>query len=30
MTGTLESDGLLHRIQLRDVPLYGVAVLRLA
>ena len=27
MTGTLECDGLMHRIQLRDVPLYGVALL---
>ena len=27
MTGTLESDGLLHRVRLRDVPLYGVALL---
>jgi hypothetical protein len=27
MTGALESDGLVHRIQLRDVPLYAVALL---
>jgi hypothetical protein len=27
MSGVLESDGLVHRIQLRDVPLYGVALL---
>ncbi|MDF2760076.1 MAG: hypothetical protein K0S99_2710, partial [Thermomicrobiales bacterium] len=27
MSGALESDGLIHRIQLRDVPLYGVALL---
>jgi hypothetical protein len=27
MTGVLESDGLLHQIHLRDVPLYGVALL---
>lgn len=27
MTGTLESEGARHRIALRDVPLYGVALL---
>jgi hypothetical protein len=27
MTGAVESDGLIHRIQLRDVPLYGIALL---
>jgi hypothetical protein len=27
MTGALESDGLVHRIRLRDVSLYGVALL---
>jgi len=27
MTGALESDGLMHRIQLRDMPLYGVVLL---
>jgi hypothetical protein len=27
MTGALESDGQMHRLQLRDVPLYGVALL---
>jgi hypothetical protein len=27
MTRALESDGLMHRIQLRDVPLYSVALL---
>jgi hypothetical protein len=27
MPGALESDGLVHRIQLRDVPLYAVALL---
>ena len=27
MTGLLERDGLIHRIRLRDVPLYGVALL---
>ena len=27
MTGALESDGLVHRLQLSDVPLYGVALL---
>jgi hypothetical protein len=26
-TGTLESDGLWHRIRLRDVPLYSIALL---
>jgi hypothetical protein len=30
MTGALESDGHLHRVQLCDVPLYGVALLELA
>ncbi len=28
MTGVLERDGLLHRLRLRDVPLYGVALLK--
>jgi hypothetical protein len=27
MSGTLESDGLMHRIRLRDVPIYSVALL---
>jgi hypothetical protein len=27
MTGALESSGLMHRFRLRDVPLYGVALL---
>jgi hypothetical protein len=27
MTGALESDGLIHRIQLHDVPIYGVTLL---
>jgi hypothetical protein len=27
MTGVLESDGLRHKLQLRDVPLYGIALL---
>jgi hypothetical protein len=27
MTGELESDGHMHRIRLRDVALYGVALL---
>ncbi len=27
MAGTLESEGFQHRIQLRDVPLYGVVLL---
>jgi hypothetical protein len=27
MTGALERDGLVHRIRLRDVPLYSIALL---
>jgi hypothetical protein len=27
MSGTLESDGLMHRMRLNDVPLYSVALL---
>jgi hypothetical protein len=27
MNGVLERDGLPHRLRLRDVPLYGVALL---
>jgi len=27
MTGALEGDGLMHRLHLRDVPLYSVALL---
>ena len=28
MSGSLESDGHVHRLRLRDVPLYGVALLK--